>query len=230
MKFAPCALVFLWLLVGCEMTPEEEAAYMYPPPPGDLLDHDPTEAFEISQWWTNGIELLRLNEDASFALFNSLNQYHPPQEHGRWSKQSYAVMWLEPYSLLPRERVRVRITRTDGELTLVIPKLKPMFAIESAPAVTEDGLIGMWYGPQGEIHLKGDLRYTYSPESVTGVGLAGLAGHKGRWQLSDNTLQLHPDVLGLGTFEFQLVTGETGLVLASPRGDYEYNATAKRFE
>ena len=118
----------------------------------------------------------------------------------------------------------------NGELTLVIPKLKPMFAIEGAPAVTEDGLIGMWYGPQGEIHLKGDLRYTYSPESVTGVGLAGLAGHKGRWQLSDNTLQLHPDVLGLGTFEFQLVTGETGLVLASPRGDYEYNATAKRFE
>ena len=230
MKFAPCALVFLWLLVGCEMTPEEEAAYMYPPPPGDLLDHDPTEAFEISQWWTNGSELLQLNEDASFALFSSLNRYHAPQERGRWSKQSYAVMWLEPYSLLPRERVRVRITRTDGELTLVIPKLKPMFAIEGAPAVTEDGLIGMWYGPQGEIHLKGDLRYTYSPESVTGVSFAGLAGHKGRWQLSDNTLQLHPDVLGLGTFEFQLVTGETGLVLASPRGDYEYNATAKRFE
>jgi len=227
MKFAPCALVFLWLLVGCEMTPEEEAAYMYPPPPGDLLDHDPTEAFEISQWWTNGSELLRLNEDASFALFNSLNQYHTPQEHGRWSKQSYAVMWLEPYSLLPRERVRVRITKTDGELTLVIPKLKPMFAIEGAPAAIEDWLIGMWSGSQGEIHLSGDLRYIFSPESVTGVGLAG---YKGRWELSDSTLQRHPGVLAMGTFEFTLVTGESGLVLASPRGDYEYDAAARRNE
>jgi len=227
MKFALCALAFLWLLTGCEMTPEEELAYMYPPPPGELLTHDPTEAFEISQWWTNGSELLRLNEDASFALFNSLNRYHTPQEHGRWSKQSYAVMLLEPYSLLPQERVRVGITRTDGELTLDIPKLKPMFAIEGAPAVIEDGLIGMWLGPQGEIFLASDLRYTYSRESATG---AGLARHRGRWELSDNTLQLHPDVLAMGTFEFELVTGETGLVLASPRGDYEYDATAKRKE
>ena len=230
MKFAPYALVFLWLLAGCEMTPEEEAAFLYPPPPGDLLTHDPTEAFEIGQWWTNGSELLRLDEDASFLLYDSLNRYHDPQEHGRWSKQSYAVMWLEPYGLLPRERVRVRITRTDGELTLEIPKLKPMFAIEGAPAAIEDGLIGRWSGTQGEIHLAGDLRYTYSPEAMDGSGLSGGAGHKGRWQLSDNTLQLLPDVLGLGTFEFELVTVETGLVLASPRGDYEYDASAKRNE
>ena len=67
----------------------------------------------------------------------------------------------------------------------------------------------------------------YSRESGTG---AGLAGHKGRWELSDNTLQLHPDVLAMGTFKFELVTGESGLVLASPRGDYEYDATAKRNE
>ncbi|MCH7547801.1 MAG: hypothetical protein IID30_15495 [Planctomycetes bacterium] len=209
------------------MIPEEEFAFLYPPPPGDLLTHDPTESFEIGQWWTNGSELLRLNQDASFSLYDSLNRYHPPQEHGRWSKQSYAVMWLEPYGLLPRERVRVRITRIDGELTLDIPKLKPMFAIEAAPAAIEDGLIGMWSGTQGEIHLAGDLRYIFSPESVTGVGLAG---HKGRWELSDSTLQLHPDVLAMGTFEFTLVTGESGLVLASPRGDYEYDAAARRNE
>src|SRR5687767_11356489 len=120
--------------IGCESRHMRDPEPMVSTP----LEFDPTEQFELSRWWSNGKQLLRLESNASYALYPDQNRYRLPLERGRWSQQSYAVLWLEPYTQRELVRQRVGITKIDKKFALVVPKYKPMFAIKSPPEVTED--------------------------------------------------------------------------------------------
>src|SRR5262245_35418629 len=142
----------LWVaLVGLGLASCESSKEGQTPQPviSTPLELDPTEHYELSRWWYNGDELLRLDDNAGYVLFDQGNRYHTPLERGRWSQQNYASLWLEPYSRLRPERKRVEIAKLDGKLALNLPKLKPMFAIDRPPAVLEDRLIGGWAGQLG---------------------------------------------------------------------------------
>lgn len=226
------AIVICLSLLGCETEPEVlEDNFVSPAVMSTPLELDPTEEINIGRWWTNGRELLRLDADAGFKLYGSLNRYHKPRERGRWTQQSYALLWLEPYSLLPRERVRVRINKINSELALNIPKLDHFFAIEEPPAMTEDAMFGTWYGTLGALRLTSAMRYSFTPDSVQTAPIA-IVGHKGSWRLSDvgDVIKLMPDTMGLGPYELQLTDAVDHLLLVTPEGDFEHDLPENRGE
>lgn len=225
------AIVICLSLLGCVTEPEVlEDDFVSPAVMSTPLELDPTEEISIGRWWTNGRELLRLDADAGFKLYSTLNRYHKPRERGRWTQQSYALLWLEPYSLLPHERVRVRINKINSELALNIPKLDPFFAIEEPPAVTEDAMFGMWYGPLGALGLTNAMRYSFTPDSVQTAPIV-IVGHKGSWRLSgSDIIKLMPDTMGLGPYRLQLVDADDRLLLVTPEGDFEHDLPENRGE
>ncbi len=208
------------ILTSCRPTTKEVLTYATPPVESTPLNHDPTEAFEIGRWWTNGIQLLRLDEERSFALFNTLNRYQPPQERGVWYQQSYAVMWLEPYSLLPHDPVRVAIKRIEGDIAIVIPKLAPMSPIEAPPVVVEDGLLGAWQAPYGSLIIRENRSYSFSPDSSDADANVPLVGHSGRWRLDGDQLLLRPDALAMRQMRLSLVVEEDDMRLESGEGAF----------
>lgn len=119
-------------LAGCKSKQEkrEEAELLISTP----LEFDPTEHHELARWWSNGAQHLRLDETASYALFDVANAYQAPIERGRWSRTSYAALWLEPYTTREPEPRRVSITKLEGRLALIPPGLKPMVALDGPPA------------------------------------------------------------------------------------------------
>jgi len=175
---------------GCKSSTEEqfEAEQTIIGPP---MEHDPTDRVELARWWSNDSHLLRLDENAAYVLYQGTNRYTPPIERGRWAKQSYALLWLEPYNTMKVDPRRVTITKVDGKLALVLPDSKPMFALKGPPPVIEDQLIGAWQGPMGSLELLNDLRYTLL--SSIEPSTPGTTVCKGSWHVVDNALVLQPD-------------------------------------
>jgi hypothetical protein len=194
--------LFLLILLPCACESTEDL--MPPPVVHTPLALDPMEEHELGQWWTNGQEMLRLDESGFYALFGEMNRYHRPVQRGKWWQQSYAVLWLEPYEALRTEWIRVQISKINGRLALTIPKMEPMFAIERPPMVMEDRLLGQWTSEKGTLFLSGNLRYTLTPARAEIDERAIIAGHRGTWRLADDRLLLTPDPPNMGPFEFRV--------------------------
>lgn len=222
-------LVIASLLPGCETPPEEEA-YLSPAIFSTPLEHDPTQKFELGQWWSNGEDLLRLKPDSSFTLFDTINQYHEPAQRGWWAQQTYAYLLLDPYTLYTNKPIRVSITRMKGELMLIIPDHRPMFSIEHPPAMIEDGLFGKWSGPLGDLKFNEDMRYEYSPKAPPEGDQIVTAGHRGRWILKNNQIRLLPDIVNLGPFSIKLLAGDEELILSTPEGEFLHAEDEAYFE
>jgi hypothetical protein len=126
MRWLLLAIGMLVFLLGCEPRHFRETEPVVSTP----LPLDPTEEYELSRWWSNGTQILRLDRDAGYVIYSAENKYQEPVEQGRWYQQSYAVMWLEPYGGLKPHRERVSIEKIQGKIALVLPKLKPMFATD----------------------------------------------------------------------------------------------------
>jgi hypothetical protein len=202
-----CLLLFLIPLLliipslpACESTED----LMPPPVIHTPLALDPLEEYELGQWWTNGGQMLRLDDIGFYALYDEMNRYHKPIQRGKWWQQSYAVLWLEPYEALPTEWVRVQISKIDDRLALTIPKREPMFALERPPAVMEDRLLGQWASEKSTLFISGNLRYTLTPARAAIEGAVIIAGHRGTWRLADDRLLLTPDPPNMGPFEFRV--------------------------
>lgn len=184
------------------------------------LPHDPTDKFKLARWWSNGEQLLRLDETSAYSLYDSQNRYAAPRERGRWWQQSYAVLWLEPYKRLKPESKRVAITRIDGRLAVEVPTLRPMFPIAAPPAAPEDKLIGQWRGAIGELRLGSDLRYSFAPATASANREPGaiIAGHSGNWSLSGGTLVLQPDSPAMQPLTFTVKPTDAGAILEHSAG------------
>ena len=207
-------------LVSCKSEQEKarEVEHLTPGP----LAFDPTEKYELARWWSNGKELLRLDDDAAYAVYPDMNRYSRPIERGRWNQQSYAVLWLEPYTRLRPEPQRVGITKIDGKLALQLPKREPMFAIEKPPTVVEDRLIGTWEGGGlGQLELRNDMRYTLSPmdgDSPRQGIPATRGGQGGRWSVSNHELILSPDAPDTQPTRLPLQVTDKELTIQAPGG------------
>lgn len=199
---------------------------MPPPVVHTPLSLDPMEEYELGQWWTNGGEMLRLDDIGFYTLYREMNRYHKPLQRGKWSRQSYAVLWLEPYEELKTEWIRVQISRIDERLALTVPKMRPMFALERPPAVMEDRLLGQWTSEKGTLFISGTLRYTLTPARVEIDERAMIAGHRGTWRLADDRLLLTPDPPNMGPFEFRVEEEGSELRLRGAAATFRRTPTA----
>lgn len=157
------------------------------------LPHDPMDKFEIGPWWSDGTNLLNLRADGGYSVFADNNRYTRAIDRGRWGQQNYATLWLEPYTGLDPQRIRVAITRVDGRIALQPPKCGTMFEIAAPPPVMEDRLLGEWRGTMGSLTLDKNSTYAFAPTpgAMTVDGKV-LAGHNGKWSLKGNQLTLTP--------------------------------------
>jgi len=161
------------------------------------LPLDPTAPVPVVGWWTNGRQLLQLADDDSFRLWPSMNRFEAPHQAGRWSRQNYMTLWLEPYAMRVPERTRCELDRSGSEVRLTIDGLDSMVRFDEAPTSIEDRLVGTWSGPGGTLRMSQDGRYRADapPASTASAGSApvSLAGHAGRWLVDGSTLVLLPD-------------------------------------
>lgn len=197
-------------LGGCKSEEQlaEEAQWRMDTP----LPHDPMDKDVVGPWWGNGDDLLNLRADSSYLLYAHNNRYGRPVQRGRWAQHSYAVITLEPYSRLEREPTRVGITKIDGVLTLMVPDMPPLTALEDGPPVTrEDVLIGEWQGTMGRLRLNSDSTYSFvpAPGSLSASGAAMIAGHNGRWSLRENRLHIAPDTPSIAPLSLEVRESES---------------------
>jgi len=209
-------LIALTTLASCQSEEQKrEAALAELPTP---LAHDPTDEFELSRWWTNGTHLLRLDANAYYTLYRGTNRYAIPLERGRWGQTSYAVLMLEPYDTLNAERIRVAISRIDGELALTIPKLEPMKAIDRPPTVIEDRLLGAWEGDIGVLRLNSDGTYSLTPNASAADQLVIIAGHDGTWSVIGSDVTLTPRTPGMKVIHMPFTINGDAASITSPEG------------
>ena len=188
---------------------------------GPRLNHDPTDRAPLSQWWANEKVLLRLEENSAYSLYAGTNRYLPPMEHGRWSQQSYAALWLEPYNTIKVDPRRVRISKVGDKLALTLPgSVEPLMALDRPPLVLEDRIIGSWEGGLGSLALSNDLRYSLTPKP--GAGSAQLpqltSMRKGNWKIAENQLVLLSDIPGIEPLRLPLTATNKTVTIAIPGG------------
>lgn len=208
---------------------EAEQIVISPP-----LDHDPTNRDPLSQWWANDTLLLRLDENAAYSLYAGANRYLPPIEHGRWSQQSYAVLWLEPYNTIKVDPRRVSISKVGSRLALTLPSsASPLLALDRPPIVLEDRIVGTWEGELGTLQLMENLRYTLAPRpgDTTVSSPQRNAMRKGNWKIAENQLVLLSDVPGVEPLRLPLTATAASITIAAPEGTLskvapQRNATA----
>jgi hypothetical protein len=222
LNLLPLVMLVAILPFGCEAPPEEEPA----PPPITRLPLDPTDRYEITRWWANGEQLLRLDESGAYALYPSMNRYNEPVQRGRWSKRSYAMLRLEPYERFEREWIRVGVTRIDDRIALNMLGKPPMFAVDEPPTVHEDRLLGTWSGERGTLSLWADGSYHYSAAKAATDDPVVIAGHDGTWSLDDERIVLDPTPPMMSTIELWIEASDGSTILAGPGGVYEREAPA----
>lgn len=210
------------LMGGCKSDSRkqlEAEAALIPTP----LEHDPTHRIELARWWSNGNELLRLDPNAAYALYDSQNRYDAPIERGRWSQPSYAVVWLEPYNTITVDPRRVSITRINGRLALVIPDHEPMFGLDRPPAVLEDRLVGEWRGEFGTLFLTSDMRFTLTPTEPDDADPI-FVNRQGRWRIAGDHLLLRPDLAGAQPMRWPIEIEDEQITISAPRGELTYRS------
>jgi hypothetical protein len=190
------------------------------------LELDPLDHVELSRWWSNGKQLLQLDDDGSYKLYEGQNRYATPVERGRWSQQSYAVLWLEPYNTRRAERNRVGITKVDGRLAVVLPKGQSMLAIAAPPAVIEDRLIGRWSSAPGAsqkfgvLRLGSDGRYALTPAAGVANQPIARAGQSGAWKVRGDEIILQSDAAASDgdLVRFPFVISDQRVTINTPSG------------
>lgn len=190
------------------------------------LEIDPTERIELAQWWSNGAQLLRLDQSGSYDLYPDINRYHEAIEVGRWRRGNYVTVWLDPYvpAGRPRPSSRGELRRVDGRLTLDIPASGPrgpivaLTELQRPPMVVEDRMIGEWSGEGGTLLLAADGRYRYSAPYGAGENMGQVAGHDGYWTIQENQLVFRPDYGGAIVAELTM-QNEAPLRVRMPAGE-----------
>ncbi len=157
------------------------------------LPVDPSDKIVIGPWWSDGTHLLNLRDDGGYTIYDHNNRYSKPIDRGRWGRQNYATLWLEPYTGLQAQRIRVQVVKAENRFGLNVPKYQTMFALATPPAVLEDQLVGDWQGEVGVLTLKANLTYVFAPASgATAADGKPVVGHNGKWKLSGERITLNP--------------------------------------
>ncbi len=187
-------------LCGCSAKQDQQRTVVSTGP----LELDPTEKFSVEGWWSNGSILLLLQDDASYTLWNGTDRYHRPDEVGRWNRDNYFEMWLEPYHVRKVERRRIEIRKVSGLIALVPPGQAPMMWSEIPPQAPEDSLFGNWEANGSTLRLFNSMRYEFISPPAGGAPVA-VTRHQGRWSLEGSSLTIEPEspVIPLRSFEIR---------------------------
>lgn len=160
------------------------------PPPVPKLDIDPTEQIDVRGWWSNGSELLLIQPDGGYRLWRTVNRYLPPNDIGRWDRQTYRTLWLETYRGDAHSRDRAHLRREDGVLLLSLRDLEPMKPLARPPRTREDTLLGTWSGPPGSLSLRDDGTYAFTVARTGPQDRQPLrmGSHSGTWMVKDDAI------------------------------------------
>ena len=169
-------------------------------PANSKLDIDPTETISIIGWWTNGEEIMLIKQDGAFNWWGQPNRFRPPSKIGRWDRQNYRTIWLEPYvdrknpGAMP-PRIRAPMRRTDGKIFIDAGLALNMLHVDVAPVAPEDLYVGKWSGPGGSLSLAANGRYELQATSVStnGPELLSRASHNGTWSFDGQYIRLLSD-------------------------------------
>jgi len=185
------------------------------PPPIEPtpLSLDPMDEWTVTPWWSNGEQLIRFDEVGSYTLFPGLNRYHDPAQRGRWVKDSYARVVLEPYQAHRTERIRVGVDRVDGRIAMTVPGSAPFHAVPGPPIMPEDGLLGTWTSDRNELRLTGNRRFRLVQRLSADDAPLLLKGTEGRWTLSGHELVLEPQAAGGQRIILRVQTHDDGTQL-----------------
>lgn len=187
--------------LGCQRSTRNEAEFVAADNP---LPFDPTDRTELAEWWFNGEQLLQLRADHSYLLFADGNRYAAPIERGRWARESFAAIFIEPYTVRGAQRERIVIDKREGVLVLQARSLPLFHSLAVPPEVIEDRLLGTWSARGGSLVLNATGRYRLLRGADTGSP-ARLAGHEGAWRLEGMTLRLQPDAPGINPLAFEVI-------------------------
>jgi hypothetical protein len=156
---------------------------------------DPTAPIEVHGWWSNGRQLLHLEENGAYRIWAGSNRFDVPLQNGRWTRLTYAAIELQPYGRPVDERARCDFEMAGSEVQLQIPLegVAPMVRFTEAPSAIEDRLVGTWNGPGGTLRLADDGRYRAEAPPSGSAQPISLAGHGGRWLVEAANLLLIPD-------------------------------------
>ncbi|MHC4220695.1 MAG: hypothetical protein ACYSU7_19835, partial [Planctomycetota bacterium] len=169
------------LLAGCGSKSKRQPDPVVASP----LKLDPTKAYELPSWWTNGDQLLHLGDAGTYTLYEGINRYRPPAQRGQWWQRNYAAITLEPYAEPSRQTIRGSIRLVDQALVLELPGLELMMGFDSPPLVAEDRLLGPWTAEFGSLRLGADRRYFYSVNPAPTRSPAEVGSHGGAWHVED---------------------------------------------
>lgn len=204
------AIALVGGVAACESTDRTEDEPRIHTP----LYFDPTEEYDLAEWWTNGNVLLNLRPNYTYAIYLDNNRYKEPVERGQWSQLSYAALQFEPYSLLNARVERIAIDKdSGGELVLVIPNVTPLAGVDRPPFVLEDLIVGSWIGDAFSINLRENLRYEFQRLRDVPLGETARGAHDGSWELVEDTVILRPDPIALEPILIRTTLGDNQIVL-----------------
>ena len=215
MRFLPVTVLIAIVGAGCASDKKDKQDPLAVSTP---LSLDPTDTYEIAEWWTNGTQLLQRTETGLYRLQQGINRDRKPMARGQASGRSYAAPCPLRYGAPPAAPARVPIRLVADELELDVRSLQPMTALEAPPDVIEDHLIGGWSGDIGSLVLGGDLRYRFSRNETRSSGPAELASEEGGWQVRDDFLVLRPDSRGIRPTVVRVHVSDDGMFLETQDG------------
>lgn len=208
------ALMLVLMQACASSTKDDEARFV----PDNPLEFDPTEAYDMPRWWTNGENLIELRPNGSYAVYATTNRYDPPIEFGRWERDFYAAVWLEPYTVRGGKPERVEIGKiSENVYALKAQRLKPFVSITEPPHVLEDRLMGTWRSEDGELVLRSSLRYQFTLSDRLAQRSAGVTSHQGVWGIDAVDLELIPDSPTMQPERYEIEIDSSGVHLTSLR-------------
>jgi hypothetical protein len=188
-------------------------------PADTRLRIDPEAPEPVEGYWTNGAQLLELTPEGMYRLFSTQNRFEKPLEVGRWVRQNYATLWLEPYSARKEARTRIVLSKEGSSTQVTVRKFAPMVRVDTPPLVEEDFVIGLWLGAGGTLELKPSMRYRYVVPAKSGEDRpVVIASHQGSWRLKDGRVELTPDSPSIARSLFEPTRDDAGRPYMRLRG------------
>lgn len=170
------------------------------------LDFDPAKPERVDGWWSNGVELMRLDANGAYRVWVSQDRFKRPVEVGAWRRTNYVFFDLEPYRVKTGTRHRVTLQKDDGVTELHREGMTDFRWLAAPPHIPADDMLGAWVAATEELLVFENGRYEWRR---TGPA-TGITEHSGIWNSEGDVLTLAPDTPAVDTISARCVKGADG--------------------
>lgn len=178
------------------------------------MDFDPAKPERIEGWWSNGVELMRLDSNGAYRVWVSQDRFKRPVELGAWRRTNYVFFDLEPYRVKTGTRHRVTLQKDDGVTELHREGMADFRWLAAAPHIPADDMLGAWVAATEELLVFENGRYEWRR---TGPA-SGITEHSGIWNSEGDVLTLAPDTPAVDTISARCVKGDDGQFILETAG------------